>query len=150
MDRLTTTTKYPLTTFKRCQICGFESDDKCSFRMFTECDDSDHPEYDNVIVVCDNEKCRKVIDDHPRLYQEIPWQANFPNGPGKFMLLCGDCKFRNGVKCSHPELKANGGKGLKVDLSKGLPIVHISYADGTGITRPNMSVAVECAGRSII
>ena len=34
------------------------------------------------------------------------------------MLLCGDCEHRDGAKCNHPQLKENGGSGLKVNFAK--------------------------------
>lgn len=139
MQRLTDNLKHPLTTFKRCQLCGFEGTDICEFRMWNECDDSDKAEPGNVIIVCRQKACGDVIDKHPRLYRQVPWGAG---GPGMFMLLCGDCEYRDGSKCRHPNLKANGGEGLEVKLSG--PVIHVCYVNGTGGMWPNSTTS--CAG----
>lgn len=111
MERLTTEARkqFPLTTFNRCQLCGFESDDICEFRMWLECDDMDKPEAGNVLVVCKG--CRSKISEHERLYHLVPWGLG---EPGYLILLCGDCKFREDTQCKHPDLKKNGGKGLEL------------------------------------
>src|SRR6266403_814037 len=116
MDRIKR--NFELTTFKRCQLCGYSSNEIVEFSMFYECDDNDNPELDNVIVICNHKnikncsgKCMQAIIDHPRLYVDVPWGEG---GPGYFMLQCGDCIFRNGTQCKHSDLKANGGNGLEI------------------------------------
>lgn len=148
MDRLTRATKFPLDTFNRCQICGHESQNICEFRMWQECDDADGPEPGNVLIVCDKKPCKRVLDDHERLYIEVPWSAG---GPGMFMIICGSCKFREGTACKHPDLKANGGEGLEVKFGQGLAnAIVCCYDEKTGAhscftpSRP----AVDCAGKS--
>lgn len=105
MERLTR--KFPLDIFNRCQLCGFEDDDICEFTMWQECDEQDQPEPYNVLVAC--RKCYRVIDQHERGYREVPWGQG---DPGYLMLLCSDCTLRDGSRCTHPNLKANGGAGL--------------------------------------
>jgi hypothetical protein len=104
----------PLTTFKRCQLCGSEKSDIVEFTMWWECDENDEIDPEKILVTCRSEACGKTIDDHERLYREISWGRG---GPGKFMLLCGNCINREGTRCTHPNLRANGGNGLKVTLS---------------------------------
>jgi hypothetical protein len=110
MNRLTETA-LPLTTFNKCQICGFESKDICEFHMWLECDDQDKPESGNILITCRQDTCQKVITDHDRLYYQLGWGKG---EPGWFILLCGDCKFRKGNQCLHPKLKKNGGEGLEI------------------------------------
>jgi hypothetical protein len=146
MPRLTENVAHPLSTFKRCQLCGFEGHrDICEFRMWVECDEQDKPEPGNVLVVCRGEACRKAISDHPRLYIEVPWGEGLP---GHFMLLCGDCAFRKGVGCTHPDLKSNGGAGLKVSIGGPFSNVRVCFSDGTSSTGPHP--AVECIGQTAI
>lgn len=141
MERLTETVKYPLTTFLRCQICGVEDPDICKFSMWVEHDDNDRPESFKVLVVCRSKACKKVITKHPRLYGEAPWSAQ---GPGRFMLLCGDYRHRDGTKCTHPSLKANGGEGLDLEAAQGLGIARVCFTNGTGMTIANPFVG--CTG----
>ena len=151
MDRITTTLQFPLDTFKRCQLCGYESSDICEFRMWNECDDNDKPEANNILVLCRFD-CAEYMDQHPRLYLEVPWSNG---GPGKFMLLCGNCQFRQGVMCTHSDLKANGGEGLEVKYDGRLPNVTICFnteanpeADTVIPCKrgPISRAAIECAG----
>lgn len=104
----------PLTVFKRCQLCGFEKYDICEFTMWWECREDDSIDPEKILVTCRGKECEKTINDHERLYKEIPWGRG---GPGKFMLLCGNCMNREGTRCTHPNLKANGGSGLRVTYS---------------------------------
>ena len=128
MERLTDQVKHDLSVFNRCQLCG-KTGDICSFRMFIECDDDDQPLKDNLLIICSEGPCRNRLTDHPRLYQEVPWSAG---GPGKFMLLCGNCKSRNKTTCSHPSLQENGGEGLLVTFTK-TPLhgVRMCFSNGT-------------------
>lgn len=144
MNRLTSILRFPLDTFKRCQLCGYTStyDDICEFRMWTECDDNDIPEAGNVLILCTKE-CKQILDKHPRLYVEVPWGAG---GPGMFMLLCGDCKFRDKSSCKNSELKSNGGVGLEIKFARPLPLVHLSFADGKGGWLGNRLPASTCVG----
>lgn len=148
MERLTERPPFPLTTFKRCQLCGYEDEDICSFRMLVECDDLDEPEFDRVLVVCRKEpghSCIQWIENHPRLYLEGPWSAV---GPGRFMLICGDCKFRSGASCTHKNLKINGGEGLDLQVSRPLGNVRVCFSDGTAST--DFGVFTSCSGKDIL
>lgn len=141
--------KFALTTFKRCQLCGYVSknDDICAFRMLNECDDKDIPEEGNVIVVCTSKLCNKIIDDHPRLYVQVPWGKG---KPGYFMLAgCSDCKYRDNASCTHPDLISNGGRGLQVMYSKPIFDVHVSFSNGKGGRHTIGDVFTDCKGREL-
>ncbi len=71
-----------------------------------EHDDLDRPET-IVVVLCD--ACSKaIIEKHPRLYGRLHLWEPFPGS----MPLCVACTHRAGTRCTHPDLKANGGPGL--------------------------------------
>lgn len=127
MKRLTEEAPFKLDTFNRCQLCGHASDDICEFRMWQECDDQDQPEPYNMLVLCRSKKCRTMLNQHERLYREMPWGRG---QPGHLMLLCGGCGFRNGTRCTHPDLKINGGEGLTL-YKDGLPGTIVCYHDDT-------------------
>jgi len=103
-------------TFKRCQLCGHNSTDICDFWLWTECDEEDKPMPGTLLITCRQEVCSQVIEKHERLYIQEPWSAAYP---GAFILICGDCPYRAGGSCTHPNLKANGGEGLQVWLGLG-------------------------------
>ena len=128
MDRLSEHRK-ETSSFLQCQLCGKEYSDITSLRMWQECNDSDNPEPGNFLVV--GHCCKPKILEHPRAYLEIPWGKG---EPGAFILLCGDCPFRAGFKCTHPHLKANGGGGLLLNTTNpmGFGPVHVNYGGGRG------------------
>lgn len=95
-----------INAFKCCQFCGHSSDDICEFRMWQRCDSNE--------IACRGDACRKIIDDDPLLFIEVPWSQG---GPGRFMLICGDCPHRSEYSCKHPDLKTNGGEGLLVHFT---------------------------------
>lgn len=152
MDRLTQTAAHPLgnDTFKRCQLCGHESDDICEFRFWRECDENDEPEPYNILITCRKQECFRQIEEHKRLYIEMVWGTG---QPGHLSLLCGDCSHRKGTRCTHPDLKANGGEGLELAMS-GDPVnnAFICYHNpddetGFGMTcRQPIPPFIRCAG----
>jgi hypothetical protein len=99
--------------FKVCSFCARSGDDICDYRMWQNTDAKDKP-VDDYMISCRDAACQRKIDDDPMLFIEVPWGAG---GPGRFMLLCGDCPYRSGFACRHPSLKANGGSGLEVKFS---------------------------------
>lgn len=118
---------YP--TFKRCHICGKEHPDICHFWLYLECDDEDRiPDDPKVLITCRDEKCLNVLNSHPRAYYGLPWGQG---EPGHFMLMCGACKYRKGSKCTHPDLKANGGDGLEVYFTNLGFSATVCYGDGS-------------------
>lgn len=128
MDRLSKHRK-EASSFLQCQLCGKGFDDICELRMWQECDDQDNPEAGNYLVV--GKCCRYKIREHPRMYREVPWGKG---EPGAFILLCGNCPFRAGFKCTHPHLKTNGGQGLLLNTTNpiGTGPVHLNYGRGRG------------------
>ena len=105
--------KHPLA----CQKCGGSNVPgagnglmRLALYRWQECDHNDQPEH-RIIVLCD--KCSKaIIDPHPRLYHSIPHNQPWPG----CMPLCVDCKFRDGISCTHPNAKANGGPGVMINI----------------------------------
>ena len=93
---------------------------------------------DGLVVVCDSKACQKIIEEHPRLYARDSLGA-----PGHFPELCGDCRYRKGWSCTHPDLKANGGQGLSVQLG-GLRAIICRSGHGGCSTPPR--TALKCAG----
>lgn len=108
-------TKHPFI----CQNCdgsaqpGFGSGIlRLTVNRWQEHDHQDKPE-NKIIVLC--EVCEKrLIKPHPRLYEKL--QPNQP-WPGS-MAICLDCKFREGIACTHPHAKANGGAGVMITIAK--------------------------------
>jgi hypothetical protein len=87
----------------------------------------EHDEFDRVepimITLC--VKCSdKIIDPHPRLYTRRHFNHPMPGG----MECCGECTFRDGFRCAHKNLKANGGEGLILGICQ--PTV--AFIDGRG------------------
>lgn len=105
----------------KCQSCGNEGT-----RWWEECDESDRPTKVLVILCTPCEK--KLIKPHPRLYcltwTPCPW-------PGA-MAICQNCTQRDGLRCTHPDLKANGGAGLLLQIPKGSPC-HLNLGRGRGM-----------------
>ena len=133
--------RYSLDTFKRCQLCGYSSDDIAEFRMWTECDDNGHPQDNHTIVVCRQKKCRKVLDEQSQLYVQVPWGSG---SPGNLILLCGDCAYRDDLRCTHSSLTDNGGAGLEIRFSHPLGENTQIY---TGHNSDTISlVATQCKG----
>lgn len=101
----------------RCQACGAgprppRTDVDLVAQRFSplprwlECDAWDQKTH-TVVVLC--EPCgTRLIDPHPRLYHPLP--ADQPH-PG-CMPICLDCTHREGVRCTHPQAKANRGTGV--------------------------------------
>lgn len=91
-----------------CQKCGMMKTAPTALTAWQEHDHHDKPEF-KVVMLCGDCK-KRIIEPHPRLYRALrpfhPW-------PG-IMQLCLECKFREGVSCTHPNAKANGGQGVKI------------------------------------
>lgn len=123
MERLTETAPFALgNTFLQCQLCGIRHDDICHFYLWYECDENEKQETDKILITCRGDKCREIIDQHERLYYMPSWSRGAPGG---FILTCGGCEYREGGKCTHPNLKANGGDGLLVHMAD-LPVIHVN------------------------
>lgn len=144
----------PLTTIARglgvdplfvCGVCGLTVDPAdLPLTVWREHDERDKPIAGTGAIVflgagTAHAACKKRLDDHPRLYAEEA------GAPGHFPGLCESCTNRRGLACSHPDLKANGGEGLRVSLNAFAAIVCVR---GGGCHKP-IAHAVRCAGRSV-
>lgn len=125
--------------FLTCGVCKTTYTDKCELNIWAECD-SDGKELRH-LMICKSDACQQWIDNAPLLYTEVPWGAG---GPGKFTLICGPCKYREGFTCTHPNYTANGGPGLAVDMKTSpLGNITICTADGRCIKLPPLAVGCE-------
>lgn len=108
-------TKHPYI----CQCCGGSAQAglgngilRLSIDRWQEHDHNDRKEH-RLVVLC-NVCSARIVKPHPRLYEKLqpahPW-------PG-CMALCLDCSHRDGVSCSHPNSKANGGPGVMLTIPK--------------------------------
>ena len=86
-----------------CQNCGGANDVR-----WREHDDLDKPTH-LAIVLCN--KCSDMIEPHPRLYSRM---ERLEPLPGSMSGTCENCVHRDGAKCNHWALTANGGPGLKL------------------------------------
>jgi hypothetical protein len=121
-----------------CQSCGARE----KLSRWREHDERDRPE--NVFVVLCARCEKKLVEPHKRLYAQI--QPNEPI-PGT-LDLCVPCAFRDGLRCTHPDLKANGGAGLFIKIEK--PIVaHLCRSPRrlSGYMRIWTKPAETCRGR---
>lgn len=92
---------------EKCQHCG----DHRNLTRWQEHDHNDRPEH-RVIVLC--KACSdRMIEPHPRLYR--PLNVNDP-WPG-CMEICIDCRLRDGVRCTSPAAKCNGGDGVMLTVA---------------------------------
>lgn len=112
---------------ERCQSCGNQGEldllhATAGVRRWIEHDERDRPE-DIVIVLC-GQCSDRLIEPHARLYSPVPINAPLPG----CMELCSDCRHREGVRCTHLDLKKNGGAGIAIAISK----PQVIFLDGTG------------------
>lgn len=92
----------------RCQACGWD----CDLSRWREHDEADRKTA-TIVVLC--LKCsRTLIEPHPRLYARLDDNEPLPGS----MYLCQDCLLRSGLRCDHPDLRANGGTGLTITVAK--------------------------------
>lgn len=126
-----------------CNVCGRATD---ALTLWRAHDEHDRPiDGDRALVFLgaggDHDACRKKLEDHPRLFDQGAGH------PGCLPALCGPCGYREGLACTHPDLKANGGAGLKIEVS-GLSGV-VCFGRGRGGCRTILQPAVSCAGRAV-
>lgn len=111
---LTEYTRRPVDPMSACNLCGEEAS---WLEAYREHDEQDHPIPGNdriLFIGYEHEQCEQRMIAHPRLYEEDTGE------PGAFPRLCGDCAYRDGLRCTHRDLKANGGTaGLRVELEGG-------------------------------
>lgn len=123
-----------------CNVCGKPAR---VYQAWREHDERDRPIAGAAALVFlgdDHAACQKKLMAHPRLY------AQERGAPGHFPLLCSRCTFRDGLGCTHPKLKANGGPGLIVHLDAMAMVVCVKTAHGSG--RP-LSQALTCEGQTL-
>lgn len=105
MERLTRRAMAPVD-FKRCQLCGHQSDSRREFHLWIECSEDDFPEYDRAIILCGT--CGKQeAETAERLYLRMPWGEG---SPGTYLYVCGDCMHRQQFECAHPFRHAEEGR----------------------------------------
>lgn len=140
---------------RMCQGCGAEHDAvigsgakalRITLLRWQECDENDQPT--PVIVVLCRSCSDALVEAHPRLYRQV---SKYQPLPGT-MDLCAACRHRDGLRCAHPDLRANGGIGLEIRF----PQPEVAFVDGikdgrrfgyrqTLYTGPPTS----CAGREV-
>lgn len=86
-----------------CQSCGSL---QSSPARWQEHDQDDQP--GPIAVVLCEECSDELIEEHPRLYRRLERCEPFPGT----MPICIDCELRQGVRCTSPSLRSNGGPGL--------------------------------------
>lgn len=120
----------PRDTFCFCQLCGTRGTDITNFVILQECDDNDKPQAGNYIIRCKSPACFNAVEQHPRLYNHVPWGQG---EAGTFMLLCGGCTMREGnFNCTSPLRKKNGGRGLVVFQHQPLTVHFCTHDDILG------------------
>lgn len=123
-----------------CNICDFASEHLGAWREHDEWDVPVQGAAALVYIGKDHPKCIKVMESHPRLYAE---DAGLP---GSFPRLCGPCVLRKGLACTHQDLKANGGAGLKVSLTNAFGGAILC---GPGGCRVALREAMGCDGQML-
>ncbi len=153
--KLSETLPYPRDP-RRCQACGAVGDGNrvprdgaaClpALHRWREHDEADRPTA-VVVVLCAGCSDR-MIGPHPRLYSRL---HDFEPVPGS-MALCEECACRDGLRCTHGDLKANGGGGLAVSVAK----PHVAILCSRGGTQHGCrqmviwpSAPTGCRGRSV-
>ncbi len=111
-------------------------DDERGVHVWQECDDVDRPE-PIAVLLCPPCSAR-LIEPHPRLYYVLPFNEPFAGTMG----LCAPCRFRDDVRCTHPDLKANGGPGLIIQADTPIP--------APGRRRVYVRPAMGCVGREVL
>lgn len=103
-----------------CRACGSREEVAC----WQEHDDDDR-RAPIVVPLC--RACSdQVIGPHPRLYRRLTRHEPFPGA----METCLTCQYRWGTTCQHPDLKLNGGAGLRLDSPK--PVTGLACTRGKG------------------
>lgn len=95
-----------------CQRCNEQLPMGKTLSTWEECDHNDKREgrFIRLCGTCAN----KIVGPHPRLYHRMQDNAPMPGA----MPTCADCQLRDGLRCTSPLLKRNGGAGLPLQLTK--------------------------------
>lgn len=99
----------------RCQACGADARLGAELTRWQEHDQDDAPE--PIVVVLCVPCAKRLIEKHPRLYRELHAHEPVPGS----MPICVACGWRDGVRCTHPDAKANGGGGLRLTYPRPTP-----------------------------
>jgi len=108
----------PSDPLSACNLCGLPPGSPEDLVVFREHDERDWPIAGDaalVFVARDHERCSRAVTAHPRLY------ARETGVPGSFPRLCGPCEHRAGLACRNPRAKVNGGEGVLIQVTNGLP-----------------------------
>ena len=126
-----------------CQSCGVPHHPGNPLARWLEADSRDaFTVASRVVVLC--RRCSdRTIEPHARLYEPLPNGAAFAG----CMSVCIRCNHRSGVRCESPELKSNGGPGLKVAWEHEPLAAFVDYAGGGALTRFYSGPVVDCSGR---
>jgi hypothetical protein len=132
--------------FSVCNLCGhglredLGDQGPLQWAVYREHDEHDQPIAGDgalVFLALQHTECFKRLERHPRLYLEER------GDPGHFPRLCGPCNWRQGTRCTHPNLKANGGPGLRVSVDTFDSIFICSRGSNR---RPHVRHANRCEG----
>lgn len=100
-----------------------------------------------VVVLC--AVCSlELIEAHPRLYKQLGANEPFPG----CMSICLTCPHRDGVACTSPLAKMNGGTGLAFDGGPHRPDwMHLNFGGGRGRTVLTYHMPMQdCSGRPMV
>lgn len=128
-----------------CMQCGTAGELGEELAGWLEHDDADRPTA--VAVVLCTPCADRIIEKHPRLYRRLDRHEPFPG----VMPTCAGCVHqrhpaRATSNCAHPDLKANGGAGLRMEC----PRPFSGFACGRGYGGPFVLFQgpVTCSGRA--
>lgn len=132
-----------LTRWGSCQRCRRPFKPLSNAQIWREHDDADQPE-PRAVVLC--RKCAEVIiEKHPRLYSQ---ERNGVPLPG-VMALCDGCDSWKDYGCTHPDLKLNGGEGLKITFPQPTQ-AHVNRGRGkSGFMTWWNGPPTKCAGQEL-
>lgn len=133
------------TSCNRCNAGGQKRD----VSFWIECDDEDRrqPVFIALCGFCADE----LIEPHPRLYIELLSGECMPGA----MRVCDDCKLRDGLRCTSPDAKFNGGQGLVFDPQPAS--VHLCRSKASGwhffmansLELARQGVEQQCSGKVV-
>ena len=128
----------------QCQSCGSGTGEGGPpLAAWREHDQFDRPE--NIYVLLCPTCSARLIDPHPRLYAAM---GRFEPIPG-VMPLCLYCRHRDGLRCTSPKAKLNGGEGITVIGPKPTD-VHVCRRGGKGgWMKLYPSPATYCDGKEV-
>jgi hypothetical protein len=124
-----------------CQACATEASPP---RWWEECDERDQPT--GVLVILCPQCSNRLVEKHPRLYRRIDWPSPRPGA----MEICVACTFRRELACQHPDLKANGGPGLSIQIPQPIRGFRCIRGGRGGEFRMYPHEPRECAGRQVV